>query len=112
MEQADEATDWEPLLALSGHSIEIDPFDGDAAYYRLRALLGLDQQPKALEYYNQLQNLYYRERGEKLPERVRRSAAMHPPQPRCSPRSWQSVRMYVPFEQRMRSIWSAPHRSR
>ncbi len=71
MEQADEATDWEPLLALSGHSIEIDPFDGDAAYYRLRALLGLDQQPKALEYYNQLQNLYYRERGEKLPERVR-----------------------------------------
>ena len=27
------------------------------------------------------------------PERVRRSAAMHPPQPRYSPRSWQSVRM-------------------
>ena len=35
----------------------------------------------------------------KLPARVRRSDDMQPPQPSARPRSWQSVRTYVPLEQ-------------
>ena len=59
------------LLALAERVNEIDPFDPQANYCQLRALLDLSRQPRALEYYNYLQNLYYRERGENLPEQVR-----------------------------------------
>lgn len=71
MDRYEAAGDWNALLALSSHACMIDPMDGGASYYQLRALLGLGEQPRALEYYNYLQNLYYRELGENLPERVR-----------------------------------------
>ena len=71
MEYLDGTQNWSALLQLATHSTDIDPFDAPASYYQLRALLGLEMQPKALEYYNYLQNLYYRERGESLPEQVR-----------------------------------------
>ena len=59
------------LLALAEGVNAIDPFDPQANFCQLRALLDLSRQPKALEYYNYLQNRYYRERGENLPEQVR-----------------------------------------
>ncbi len=59
------------LLALAERVNEIDPFAPQANFCQLRALLDLSRQPKALEYYNYLQNRYYRERGENLPEQVR-----------------------------------------
>ena len=40
----------------------------------------------------------------KLPARVRRRPAIHPPQPSACPMSWQSVRIYVPLEQRTRRV--------
>lgn len=71
MEHLNAEQDWDALLHLATHSTDIDPFDAPANYYQLQAMLGLGMQPKALEYYNYLQNLYYRERGESLPEQVR-----------------------------------------
>ena len=42
----------------------------------------------------------------KLPARVRRRDDIQPPQPSALPRSWQSVRTYVPLEQRTRRAYS------
>ena len=41
-----------------------------------------------------------------VPVLVRRSADSVPPQPSAAPMSWQRVRMYVPFAQTMRRVWS------
>ena len=60
MEHLNAEQDWDALLHLATHSTDIDPFDAPANYYQLQAMLGLGMQPKALEYYNYLQNLYYR----------------------------------------------------
>lgn len=71
MEIYEKGGDSTALLDLAGRVNAIDPFEPQANYCQLRALLDLSRQPKALEYYNYLQNLYYRERGENLPEQVR-----------------------------------------
>lgn len=71
MKQYEEASRWEDMLTVATRAAEIDRFEEKAHSYIMLSLLKTGRQSQAIDHYNYVSDLFYREMGADLSPQMR-----------------------------------------